>query len=143
MLQKLRRDATCRRTPAYPVAMDDDPRSALEARIGRITPADLPDLAAVWSQPFSDALGAAHLVLAEHERGDLSHVLGPLLDRIPRLAALVTEDELLTGAALVEAEHVLEVLEGAVVSMHAADLIPVERRAMLDGAWQRFIRSSP
>ena len=122
--------------------MDDDPRVALTARLDRITPADLPGLAAAWSHAFSDELAAAHLVLAEHERGDLSHVLGPLLDRIPHLAALVTEDELLTGPALVETEHALEVLEGAVVAAHASDLIPAERRATFEAAWRRFDEGS-
>jgi hypothetical protein len=118
--------------------VDDDPRLALTARFEKITPGDLPALAAAWSQAFSDELAAAHRVLAEHERGDLSHVLGPLLDRIPHLAALVTEDELLTGAALVETERALEVLEGAVVAAHASDLLPAERRATFEAAWQRF-----
>jgi len=118
--------------------MDDDPRVALEAGLAKIVPADLPAIAATWSPSFSDALGAAHRVLAEHERGDLSHVLGPLLDRIPRLAALVTEDELLTEGPLEEAERALEVLEGAVVAVHAAELIQAERRAILAEPWRRF-----
>lgn len=118
--------------------MDNDPRTALEARLGRIVPGDLPSIAAAWSVAFSDELAAAHRVLAEHERGDLSHVVGPLLDRIPRLAALVTEDELLTGAALEEAEHALEVVEGAVIEAHAADLIPAARRLRLGAPWRRF-----
>lgn len=129
---------TERRSATYPVGMDDDPRAALEARLEQITPTDLPDLATAWSETLSDELAATHLVLAEHERGDLSHVLGPVLDRIPHLAALVTEDEFLTGAALVEAEHALEVLEGVVVLVHAADLIPAERRATFEAAWRRF-----
>jgi hypothetical protein len=118
--------------------MDDDQRVALEARLARIEPADIPALAAAWSPPYSDELAAAHRVLAEHERGDLSHVLGAVLDRIPRLAALVTEDELLTGEALEEAEHALEVLEGAVIEAHAADLIPAARRMRLGAAWRQF-----
>jgi hypothetical protein len=118
--------------------MDDDPRVALEAELARIEPADIPALAAAWSPVFSDELAAAHRVLAEHERGDLSHVLGAVLDRIPRLAALVTEDELLTGEALEEAEHALEVLEGAVIEAHAADLIPAARRMRLGAAWRQF-----
>jgi len=122
--------------------LDDDPRAALEAQLGRITPADLPSIAATWSPSFSDELAAAHRVLAEHERGDLSHVVGPLLDRIPRLAALVTEDELLTGEALEEAEHALEVIEGVVVSIHAPDLIATERRAALRAPWQRYQATS-
>jgi hypothetical protein len=117
--------------------MDDDPRVALEARLAQIVPADLPALAAAWSPAYSDELAAAHRVLAEHERGDLSHVIGPLLDRIPQLAALVTEDELLAGEALEQAEHALEVIEGAVVAIHATDLIPAERRAALGAPWQR------
>lgn len=115
--------------------MDDDPRSALTARLDAIGAADLPRLAAAWSEGFSDELAAAHLILSEHERGDLSHVLGPILDRIPRLAAVVTEDELLTGAPLDEAERALEVLEGAVIAVHAADLITNERRRALAAPW--------
>jgi hypothetical protein len=118
--------------------MDDDPRAALEARLARIVPADLPAIAAAWSPTFSDELAAAHRVLAEHERGDLSHVLGAVLDRIPRLAALITEDELLTGDALEEAEHALEVIEGVVIETHAADLIPAARRDRLGAAWRLF-----
>ena len=118
--------------------MDDDPRVALEARLAQIVPADVPLIAATWSPAFSDALAAAHRVLAEHERGDLSHVLGAILDRIPRLSALVTEDELLVGEPLEEAEHALEVMEGAVVAIYAADLIPAERRAALGVPWLRI-----
>jgi hypothetical protein len=121
--------------------MDGDrqanPRDELEAAFERLGPVDLPALAMAWSGPFSDVLAAAHRVLAEHERGDLSHVLGPVLDRIPRLAALVTDDELLVGDALAEAEHALEVLEGVVVSVHAADLLPTDRRASLAEPWRR------
>ena len=117
--------------------MDDDPRVALEAELAQVGPDDVPRIAAAWSPAFSDALAALHRVLAEHERGDLSHVLGAVLDRIPRLAALVTEDELLVGEALEEAEHALEVIEGAVVAIHATDLIPAERRAALGAPWQR------
>jgi hypothetical protein len=118
--------------------MDDDPRAALEAALARVEPADLPAIAAAWTAPFSDELAAAHRVLAEHERGDLSHVLGAVLDRVPRLAALITEDELLTGDALVEAEHALEVIEGVVIETHAADLIPAGRRTRLGAAWRQF-----
>ena len=118
--------------------MDDDPRAALEAALAQIEPADLPAIAAAWTAPFSDELAAAHRVLAEHERGDLSHVLGPILDRIPRLAALITEDELLTGDALVEAEHALEVIEGVVIETHAADLVPAARRTRRGAAWRQF-----
>jgi len=117
--------------------MDDDPRIALEAKLARIGPDDVPSIAAAWSPAFSDELAAAHRVLAEHERGDLSHILGTVLDRIPRLAALVTEDELLAGEPLEEAEHALEVLEGAVVAVHAADLIQAERRAALGVPWRQ------
>jgi hypothetical protein len=120
------------------MSVDDDSRAALEARLALIVPADLAALAAVWSPAYSDELGAAHRVLAEHERGDLSHVLGALLDRIPRLAALVTEDELLTDEALEEAEHALEVVEGVVIETHAADLIPAARRMRLGAAWRQF-----
>ena len=120
--------------------MDDvgDPRSELELELERIGAADLPRLAATWSAEYSNELGATHLVLAEHERGDLSHVLRPLLDRVPRLAALVTEDELLVGDARVEAERALEVLEGAVVAVHAADLIPADRRISLARPYRAF-----
>jgi hypothetical protein len=118
--------------------MDDDPRAGLEARLAQIVPADLAAIAAAWSPSFSDELAAAHLVLAEHERGDLSHVVGAVLDRIPQLAALVTEDELLTGEALEEAEHALEVIEGVVIEAHAADLIAAARRERLGAAWRKF-----
>jgi hypothetical protein len=110
----------------------------LAAQFEAIDAADLPGLAAVWSESFSNELGAAHLVLAEHERGDLSHVIGPLLDRIPRLAALVTDDELLTGDARAEAERALEVLEGVVIAVHADTLIPRDRGATLAAPWQAF-----
>lgn len=115
-----------------------DPRADLETRLARIGSDDVAGLAAAWTPRFSDELAAAHRVLAEHERGDLSHILGPVLDRIPRLAALVTEDELLTGPPLEESEHALEVLEGAVVAVHAVDLIPAERRRVLAEPWRRF-----
>ena len=115
--------------------MDDDPRPALAAALERVTAADLPRLAAAWSETFSNELGATHLHLAEHERGDLSHVLGPVLDRVAPLAALVTEDELLVGNRLTEAERALEVLEGAVIAAHAADLVTAARRAALVAPW--------
>jgi hypothetical protein len=115
--------------------VDDDPRQALTAQLDALGPEDLPRLAAAWTSAFSDELAAAHLILAEHERGDLSHVIGPVLDRIPRLAAVVTEDELLTGAPFDEAERALEVLEGAVIAVHAADLISGERRRILAEPW--------
>ena len=118
--------------------MDDDPRPDLETRLAAITDADLPRLAAAWTHVFSNELGAAHLQLAEHERGDLSHVLGPVLDRVPRLAAYVSEDELLQGAPRDEAERALEVLEGAVIAVHATDLIPADRRALLAAPWRSF-----
>lgn len=110
----------------------------MEPRLALIVPADLPALAAAWSPAYSDELAAAHRVLAEHERGDLSHVLGAVLDRIPRLAALVMEDELLVGEALDEAEHALEVLEGAVIEAHAADLIPGARLLRLGAPWRSY-----
>jgi hypothetical protein len=116
--------------------MDDDPRAALAARLETVTGADLPRLAAAWTPAFSAALDAAHLLLAEHERGDLSHVLGPVLDRVPRLASLVTDDELLVGAPRDEAERALDVLEGVVVAVHAADLLPAERRTALAAPWR-------
>jgi hypothetical protein len=118
---------------------EDDPRHDLEVALQRIGPADLAGLAAAWTESYSAELGATHLVLAEHERGDLSHVLGPLLDRIPRLAAVVTEDELLVGKALEEAERALEVLEGAVIAAHAQDLVPAERRASLARPYRDFV----
>jgi hypothetical protein len=123
--------------------VDDDPRMALEARLAQIAPADLPSIAAGWSVAFSNELAAAHRVLAEHERGDLSHVLGAVLDRIPRLAALITEDELLTGDALVQAERALEVIEGVVIETYATDLIPAARRARLGAAWRQFETGRP
>ena len=119
--------------------MDDDPRPRLSTRLEAITEADLPRLAAAWSEAFSNDLGAAHLQLAEHERGDLSHVLGPVLDRVPRLAAYVTEDELLQGPPRDEAERALEVLEGAVIAVHAVDLIPAARRTILADPWRAFL----
>ncbi|HSK52276.1 MAG TPA: hypothetical protein VLA44_05920 [Clostridia bacterium] len=115
--------------------MNDDPRIALATQLGAVGPADLARLAGAWTSGFSDELAAAHLILAEHERGDLSHVIGPVLDRIPRLAAVVTEDELLTGAPFDEAERALEVLEGAVIAVHAADLISAERVRILAAPW--------
>jgi hypothetical protein len=123
--------------------MDDDPRPNLEARLAAITEADLPRLAAAWTEAFSNELGAAHLQLAEHERGDLSHVLGPVLDRVARLGAYVSEDELLVGAPRDEAERALEVLEGAVIAVHAADLIPADRRTALDAPWRSVAPPRP
>ena len=120
--------------------MDDDPRTALTAQLDAITGADLPRLAGAWSESFSNELGATHLHLAEHDRGDLSHVLGPVLDRVAPLAALVTEDELLVGDRLEEAERALEVLEGAVIAVHAADLVPAARRAALAAPWNAVRR---
>jgi hypothetical protein len=114
----------------------DDPRPALAARLDTISAADLPRLAAGWSEAFSNELGAAHLHLAEHERGDLSHVLGPVLDRVGPLAAFVTDDELLIGARRDEAERALEVIEGAVIAVHAADLIAADRRRILATPWR-------
>jgi hypothetical protein len=119
--------------------MDDDPRPNLEASLAAITEADLTRLASAWTEAFSNELGAAHLQLAEHERGDLSHVLGPVLNQVPRLAAYVSEDELLQGAARDEAERALEVLEGAVIALHAADLIPAERRSVLAAPWRSLV----
>ena len=120
--------------------MDDDPRAALTAQLDTVTAADLPRLAGAWSASFSNELGATHLHLAEHDRGDLSHVLGPVFDRVAPLAALVTEDELLVGYRLEEAERALEVLEGAVIAVHAADLVPAARRAVLAAPWNAVRR---
>jgi hypothetical protein len=115
--------------------MDDDPRPVLSGALDAMTSADLPRLAGAWTPALADELAACHLILEEHERGDLSHVLGPVLDRIPELAAFVTEDELLTGAALDTAERALDVLEGAVIAVHAADLLPIERCRRLAAPW--------
>lgn len=115
--------------------MDADPRDLLTKRLALITSGDLARLAAAWSPAFSDELAAAHLVLAEHDRGDLSHVLGDVLDRVPELAALVADDELLIDDRRVTAERALEVLEGAVVSMHASDLLPAARTLRLVDPW--------
>jgi hypothetical protein len=125
-------------------AMDEpqgDPRPALAQRLDSVGSADLPALAAAWSQDFSDDLTAAHLILSEHERGDLSHVLGPVLDRVPELAAYVTGDELLTGERQLAAERALDVLEGLVVAVHAADLLPADRRERLVAPWRRAFPS--
>jgi hypothetical protein len=118
-------------------AAPDDPRPVLAAALDRIGSQDLPALAGAWTPDFAKELATAHLVLAEHGRGDLSHVIGPLLDRVPELAAYVAEDELLIGERLVTAERALEVVEGVVVAVHAADLLPAERRARLIAPWRR------
>jgi hypothetical protein len=120
-------------------AAPDDPRPVLATVLDRIGSKDLPALAGAWTPDFATELATAHLVLAEHGRGDLSHVIGPLLDRIPELAAYVTEDELLTGERFATAERALEVVEGVVVAVHAADLFPAERRARLVGPWRRAL----
>jgi hypothetical protein len=119
-----------------------DPRPALGRQLDAVTSADVPRLAAAWSQAFSDELASAHLVLAEHERGDLSHVLGPVLDRVPELAAYVTGDELLAGDRQREAERALEALEGVVVAVHAADLLPADRRERLVAPWRAALPGS-
>ena len=115
--------------------MDTDPRDLLAVGLERLTSADLPRLAAVWTPALSDELAGAHLVLVEHERDDFSHVLGGVLDRVPELAALVTEDELLTGDRRAMAERALEVLEGATVAVNAADLLPRDRARRLAEPW--------
>ena len=115
--------------------MDDDPRPVLAASLDAVTSADLTRLARAWTPVLAEELAACHRILEEHERGDLSHVLGPVLDRVPELAAFVTEDELLTGVALETAERALDVLEGAVIAVHAADLLPIERCRRLAAPW--------
>ena len=66
---------------------DDDPRERLAAALDALTLADLPGLAAAWTPELRDELHVADLILSEHDRGDLTHVVGPLLDRIPLLGA--------------------------------------------------------
>ncbi len=123
--------------------MDDDPRERLAGRLAALEAGDIGRLAAAWTPGFADDLDAAHLVLSEHERGDLSHVLGPVLDRIAPLAVVVTglppADEAANPDALREAQAALDVLEGAAIATHAADLIPAGRRARLLAPWQRAL----
>jgi hypothetical protein len=120
-------------TPAVPP--DDDPRDRLAAALDALTIADLPRLAAAWTPALRDELRLADLVLSEHERGDLTHIVGPLLDRIPLLGAVVEEADDLTPHDRAGGEAALEVIEGAVMALHAADLLPPERRDRLAAPW--------
>jgi len=115
--------------------MDDDPRTTLAAALATIDSADLPRLAGAWTPALAEELAACQRILEEHERGDLSHVIGPILDRVPELAAFVTEDELLAGEHLRMAERALDVIEGAVIATHAADLLSIERCRRLGAPW--------
>ncbi len=114
---------------------DDDPRERLATALDALTLGDLPRLAAAWTPELRDELHLADLVLSEHERGDLTHVVGPLLDRIPLLAAVVEEAEDLPPHDRAGGEAALEVIEGAVMALHAADLLSPERRARLAAPW--------
>ena len=114
---------------------DDDPRERLAAALDALTIADLPRLAAAWTPELRDELHLADLVLSEHERGDLTHVVGPLLDRIPLLGAVVEEADDLAPLDRAGGEAALEVIEGAVMALHAADLLSPERRARLAAPW--------
>ena len=119
-----------------PDRADDDPRARLAAALDALTLADLPGLAAAWTPELRDELRVADLVLSEHERGDLTHVVGPLLDRIPLLGAVVEESDDIAPRDRVGAEAALEVIEGAVMAVHAADLLPPERRDRLAAPWR-------
>jgi hypothetical protein len=114
---------------------DDDPRERLAVALDALTIADLPRLAAAWTPELRDELHLADLVLSEHERGDLTHVVGPLLDRIPLLGAVVEEADDLAPHDRAGGEAALEVIEGAVMALHAADLLSPERRARLAAPW--------
>jgi hypothetical protein len=118
-----------------PIIPDVDPRDRLAAALDALTLADLPRLAAVWTPELRDELRLADLVLSEHERGDLTHVVGPLLDRIPLLGAVVEESDDLTPHDRAGGEAALEVIEGAVMALHAADLLTPDRRARLAAPW--------
>ncbi len=118
-----------------PMLRDDDPRDRLAAALDALTVADLPRLAAAWTPELRDELRLADLVLSEHERGDLTHVVGPLLDRIPLLGAVVEESDDLAPHDRAGGEAALEVIEGAVMALHAADLLTSERRARLAAPW--------
>jgi len=118
-----------------PSLPDDDPRDRLVAALDALTVADLPRLAAAWTPELRDELHLADLVLSEHERGDLTHVVGPLLDRIPLLGAVVEESDDLAPHDREGGEAALEVIEGAVMALHAADLLTPERRARLSAPW--------
>jgi len=118
-----------------PSPPDDDPRDLLAAALDALSVADLPRLAAAWTPELRDVLRLADIVLSEHERGDLTHVVGPLLDRIPLLGAVVEESNDLAPDDRAGGEAALEVIEGAVIALHAADLLPLERRARLAAPW--------
>lgn len=118
-----------------PILPDDDPRDWLAAALDALTVADLPRLAAAWTRELRDELRLADLVLSEHERGDLTHVVGPLLDRIPLLGAVVEESDDLAPHDREGGEAALEVIEGAVMALHAADLLTPERRGRLAAPW--------
>jgi hypothetical protein len=114
---------------------DDDPRQRLAAALDALTVGDLGRLAAAWTPELRDELRLADLVLSEHARGDLTHVVGPLLDRIPLLGAVVEESDDLAPHDRAGGEAALEVIEGAVMAVHAADLLTSERRARLAAPW--------
>jgi hypothetical protein len=61
--------------------------------------------------------------------------VGPLLDRIPLLGAVVEESDDLAPQDRAGGEAALEVIEGAVMALHAADLLTSERRARLAAPW--------
>lgn len=126
------------------VPPDDDPRERLAAALDALTIADLTRLAAAWTPELRDELHLADLVLSEHERGDLTHVIGPLLDRIPLLGAVVEEADDLAPHDRAGGEAALEVIEGAVMALHAVDLLSPERRARLAAPWlaARSVRRS-
>jgi hypothetical protein len=121
--------------PSPTALPDDDPRGRLAAALDRLTAADLPRLAAAWTPELRDELRNADIVLSEHERVDLTHVLGPLLDRIPLLGAVVEESADLAPHDRAGGEAALEVIEGAVIAVYAADLLSAEHRARLAAAW--------
>jgi len=118
-----------------PILPDDDPRDRLAAALDALTIADLPGLAAAWTPELRDELRLADLVLSEYERGDLTHVVGTLLDRIPLLGAVVEESDDLAPHDRAGGEAALEVIEGAVMALHATDLLTPERRARLAAPW--------
>jgi hypothetical protein len=118
-----------------PILPDDDPRRRLAAALGALTVADVGRLAAAWTPELRDELRLADLVLSEHARGDLTHVVGPLLDRIPLLGAVVEESDALAPDDRAGGEAALEVIEGAVIAVHAADLLTPDCRARLAAPW--------
>jgi hypothetical protein len=121
--------------PDPTMSPDEDPRARVSAALDALTTADLPRLAAAWTPGLRDELRNADIVLSEHERGDLTHVVGPLLDRIPLLGAVVEESDDLAPRDRAGGEAALEVIEGAVIAVHAADLLTAEHRARLAAAW--------